>query len=439
MADRELLLLLGDSIAGTVTRGSGRLRFAYDPDYAGDPQATPVSMSMPLQIAEHSDKVVSPWLWGLLPDNDAVLNRWARDFHVSAQSPFSMLATSLGEDCPGAVRLVTPDRVDELLEASRKPKPIEAEGEVEWLSESGVAQRLRDLIEDQTAWLGARDNGRFSLAGAQAKTALLKLGSRWGDPHGAQATTHILKPAIAGFDDHDLNEHLCLSAMRSLGLPAVKSTLERFGSTSAIVVARYDRVLLNGSQVRVHQEDMCQALGVHPSQKYQNEGGPGPREITAMLRRAMPASAANLAIRTFTDALVWNWVIAGTDAHAKNYSLLLSGSQVRLAPLYDVASALPYKQIAEHKRRLAMKFGGSYKLDPVGSPWRKLAVEVGMSEDEVRERARRIVESAPDAFGQAAADSRVLALDSDLPSRMTTLVRDRASKCLRVLDWATTS
>ena len=47
-------------------------------------------------------------------------------------------------------------------------------------------------------------------------------------------------------------------------------------------------------------------------------------------------------VRRFADALAWNWIIGGTDAHAKNYSLLLSGSDVRLAPLYDIASALPY-------------------------------------------------------------------------------------------------
>ncbi len=56
----------------------------------------------------------------------------------------------------------------------------------------------------------------------------------------------------------------------------------------------------------------------------------------------MPARESAGAVRRFADALIWNWLIAGTDAHAKNYSLLLAGDQVRLAPLYDIASALPY-------------------------------------------------------------------------------------------------
>ena len=64
-----------------------------------------------------------------------------------------------------------------------------------WLTEDEVAQRLRDLREDSTAWLGRSFTGQFSLAGAQAKTALLLEDGRWAVPSGALATTHILKPA----------------------------------------------------------------------------------------------------------------------------------------------------------------------------------------------------------------------------------------------------
>lgn len=225
-----------------------------------------------------------------------------------------------------------PERVAELC------GPDAAAGVVDWLSEAEVAQRIRELRRDSTAWLGEQVSGRFSLAGAQSKTALLRHEGRWGNPRGRYQTTHILKPAIAGLDDHDLNEHLCLSAMRRAGLSCVRTSVERFEDQSAIVVARYDRRPGGGS---VHQEDLCQALGVHPARKYQSEGGPGPRDVASTLRRTMTASVAVRAVREFADALIWNWAIAGTDAHAKNYSLVLRGSRARLAPFYDVASALP--------------------------------------------------------------------------------------------------
>lgn len=70
----------------------------------------------------------------------------------------------------------------------------------------------------------------------------------------------------------------------------------------------------------------------------------------------MPPRLADRAVCRFADASIWNWLIAGTDAHAKNYSPLLAGNQVRLVPLYDVASALPYGA-HENKLRLAMKVG----------------------------------------------------------------------------------
>jgi serine/threonine-protein kinase HipA len=427
MSVSELCLLLGDELAGTVTRlSNGKLTFRYDEGYISrGGAATPISVSMPTQIASHTDSQITPWLWGLLPDNDAVLNRWSREFHVSASSAFGLLATPLGLDCPGAIRLIPPGN----LSAREEPNLTD----VDWLSEAQIAQRLRDLKRDNTTWLGANHAGRFSLAGAQAKTALLRAGDRWGDPRGATATSHILKPAVEGLDNHNLNEHLCLAAMRVAGLLAVRSSIERFEDQSAIVVARYDRLVRDGLQLRIHQEDLCQALGVHPARKYQNEGGPGPREIAALFRRIMPRADAHEATTQLLDALVWNWIIAGTDAHAKNYSLLLLGSQVRLAPFYDVASALPYDSIPEQKLRLAMKFGTGYLVNPAGSPWKRLASDLQLPEDEVRAHASHLIAAAPDAFTTAAADPAVRALNNPLPAHLTDLIAQRTTRCAKYL------
>jgi serine/threonine-protein kinase HipA len=429
LTTNELSLLLGDVVAGRVTRlPGGKLTFEYDRAYAAtEPaHATPLSVSMPILVASHTDSWITPWLWGLLPDNDAVLNRWSRTFHVSARSPFSLLSTPLGLDCPGNVRLVPSDQ---LPGVENEPDL----SDVEWLTEAQVAQRLRELKQDGTAWLGAGNSGRFSLAGAQAKTALVWDDGRWGEPRGATATTHILKPAIEGFDDHDLNEHLCLTAMRAAGLLAVHSSVERFEDQSAIAVARYDRLFRRRHQVRVHQEDLCQALGVHPVRKYQNEGGPGPKDIARLFRRVMPPQEAEDNTMIFLDALVWNWVIAGTDAHAKNYSLMLMGNQIRLAPFYDVASALPYGSIPEQKMRLAMKFGSGYQVNPGSSPWRRLAADLQLPEEEVRRRAARMVAAAPRAFAHAASDPAVERLGSSLPHRLADLVTKRAAKCEKYL------
>jgi serine/threonine-protein kinase HipA len=420
----SLVVVLGDTVAGTVTRiARGALRFDYADDYRQRPDATPLSLSMPTQVRSHPDHVITPWLWGLLPDNDAVLARWARQFQVSAASPFSLLATQIGEDCAGAVRFAPPDQVDRVL-----TRP----GSVTWLTEDEVAARLRDLKEDSTAWLGRSFTGQFSLAGAQAKTALLFRDGRWGVPSGATATTHILKPAVSGFDDHDLNEHLCLDAARRVGLLAVRTRVGRFGDETAIVVDRYDRADKAGDTLRVHQEDLCQALGLPPSKKYENQDGPGPAQIAALLRRVMPPREADLAVSRFADALIWNWLIGGTDAHAKNYSLLLADKQVRLAPMYDVASALPYGT-HEKKLRLAMKIGGDYRVFPERNTWPGAAKDLGLKADALVARVRELTAAAPEAFAEAARAADIKALDRELPATLVDVIADRAARCMRLL------
>ena len=423
----SLAVLLDDRVAGTLTRLSGgRLRFDYDDDYRAQ-NAVPLSLSMPPQIRSHPDNVITPWLWGLLPDNEAVLGRWAREFHASATSPFSLLATPIGEDCAGAVRFVAHDQTEHFLRR---------DGDVIWLSEEEVGERLRELKADSTAWLGESFTGQFSLAGAQAKTALLFEDGRWGVPSGSTPTSHILKPAVAGFDDHDLNEHLCLSAARRAGLIAARSRVGQFGDESAIVVERYDRVPSEHRIIRVHQEDLCQALGFPPSKKYQNEGGPTPIQIISLLRTGMPSRAAEDAVWRFIDALAWNWLIAGTDAHAKNYSLLLAGADVRLAPLYDVASALPYN-IHEKKMRLAMKIGGHYEVVNYSNPWPRAAKDFGVDYDELQNRVVSLATRTPDAFADAAAEPEVAALKRDLAVRLHERVTGRVSRCLALFETGT--
>jgi serine/threonine-protein kinase HipA len=426
----SLLVILDDVVAGTLTRLSGgRLRFDYDTGYREQPGHTSLSLSMPVQVTSHSDQAIGPWLWGLLPDNDAVLRRWAREFHVSASSAFSLLATPIGEDCAGAVRFAPPDDLERVLGRS---------GEVRWLTEEEVAQRLRDLREDSTAWLGRSFTGQFSLAGAQAKTALLLEEDRWGVPSGPIPTTHILKPAVSGFDDHDLNEHLCLDAARRAGLIAARSTIAQFADETAVVVARYDRRPgADEAIARVHQEDLCQALGVAPSRKYQNEGGPTPAQIARLLRDAMPPRVGEEAVQRFADALIWNWLIGGTDAHAKNYSILLAGDQARLAPLYDIASALPY-DTHERRLKLAMKIGSSYEVHPRRNRWPDAARDLGLDAEALVDRARELARIAPQAFAEAVDAPEVTALNRDLPGRLLELVDDRARRCLEVLSMSPT-
>ncbi|MBN1174952.1 MAG: HipA domain-containing protein, partial [Micromonosporaceae bacterium] len=70
------------------------------------------------------------------------------------------------------------------------------------------------------------------------------------------------------------------------GSNAVRSRVGAFGEPRFIVVERSDRLGgPDGKVIRVHQEDLCQALGIPPTRKYQNEGGPTPEHIIHFLRQ----------------------------------------------------------------------------------------------------------------------------------------------------------
>ena len=421
----EPLVVVADrQIMGEIHRdGRGRLSFVYDEGWRSLDAAYPLSLSMPLVVAEHQHARIEPWLWGLLPDNEAILARWGQRFHVSPRNAFALLG-AVGEDCPGAIQLVRPDRVDEVLRDDGQ--------QVEWLTEADVAERLRILRRDRAAWRLPSDAGQFSLAGAQPKTAFLFDGQRWGVPYGRVPTTHILKPPVPGFEGHAENEHLCLALSRALGLPAARSEVRRFEDETAIVVERYDRVRRADSIRRIHQEDMCQVLGLPPTKKYQNEGGPGCAQLSEAIRThsGEPGDDA----WTFARAIMLNWIIGGTDAHAKNYSMLISaGGRARLAPLYDVASTLPY-DFDPRKLKMANKIGGKYRLAEVyARQWTKLATELRLASARVLDMGITMAKTLPAALAQSVDDARANGLDHPILPRMVEVLNARSKHCARVL------
>lgn len=408
----------------------GKLAVAYARGWREREDAFPLSLSMPLARTEHGDAVIRPFLEGLLPDNPDVLREWGRRFHVSANNPFSVLA-HVGEDCPGAVQFAPPDRADSLLRPTT--------GDVAWLTEADVAQRLRALRRNHGAWREIDDIGYFSLAGAQPKTALLRAGDRWGVPSGRTPTTHILKPPVVPYDGFAENEHVCLRLARALGLPAARTEVARFEDQVAIVVERYDRLTAAGTIVRIHQEDFCQALGVPPRTRYENEGGPG---VARMVRLLVEHSGRpDDDVATLVDAIALNWAIGGTDAHAKNYSVLLGGhGQTRLAPLYDVVSALPYHHLQIRKLKLAMQIGGEYRLWHIERRhWERLADAAGLDPGPLVQRVREVAAAAPDLLVSACREAEADGLAHPVLPRLTDAVAEQARRIIAKLGTRSTA
>ena len=423
---RELIAIVDRVEMGRIDRDNrGRLSFTYSDTWREASSAHPLSLSMPLALAEHGHPKIETFLWGLLPDNDRVLDGWGRRFHVSPRNAFGLIA-AVGEDCAGAVQFIQPERLDALL--------AETDPLIDWLDEAAIADRLRGLRADHAAWRTPRDAGQFSLAGAQPKTALLLQNGRWGVPSGRVPTTHILKPPSGEFDGHPENEHFCLALARSLRLPVASSRVIHFQDEIAIVIERYDRVDTAAGLRRVHQEDMCQALAISPTRKYQNEGGPGVRDIVELLKTHSTSPEED--VRTFLDSIAYNWLIAGTDAHAKNYALLIGAeARVRLAPLFDVASVLPYHDIDLQKAQLSMKLGGEYRLRTIGPhQWKKLSQELRLDPDAMRQRVKDLAGELGDRVSDVTRRLTDEGLTHPFIARLADALTARAAACRTLLD-----
>ncbi len=208
--------------------------------------------------------------------------------------------------------------------------------------------------------------------------------------------------------------------------------MKRIDGVACLVSDRYDRYVEGGIAKRLHQEDLCQALGISPTKKYQNEGGPSPLDVVNLLRRELSPTAADVAILNFVDALIWNWFIGGTDAHAKNYSILILGQEVRFAPLYDVASALPYDD-HEKKLRFALKLGGSYSVWIDRNPWTSVAKELKLDIDSVISRAREIGMQITNSYEEVSQRPEVAELASKLPSLLIEKIAERSKRCMSFL------
>jgi serine/threonine-protein kinase HipA len=206
--------------------------------------------------------------------------------------------------------------------------------------------------------------------------------------------------------------------------------VRRFDGEAAIVVSRFDRVEHAGRLRRVHQEDFCQALAISPTRKYQNEGGPSPEAIVDVLRTHSSAPARD--VDTFIDALAFNWLIAGTDAHAKNYALLFGNSgRIRLAPLYDLGSALPYSSLRPDKLTLAMKVGNTYRLRDIRRHhWEKLLRSARVDIAATLARITAMATALPDHASDLARAMRDEGFDHPMLERLPCLLAESSMEKL---------
>ncbi|MGN6201653.1 MAG: HipA domain-containing protein [Solirubrobacterales bacterium] len=348
---RELdVWLEGVRVAQLVdARSSIRCRYSKEALQRWPLNSPVLSCSLPLDSRPLN---ATPFCVGLLPEGQA-LQTMAANAGLAATDTFGLLAR-YGRDVAGAL----------VITAARE-EPDPSEFRVEPYDSESLAEAVAELDDFP---LGTHEDSELSLAGIQDKLLLVRdPDGRWGRPIGGLPSTHILKrddPRYPGLVEAEAH---CLLLARAVGLTSIDVELAELGFETCLIVSRFDRVVEDETVRRVHQEDLCQALGIDPSgkrgrAKYERAGGPSLRQAAELLDTyaADPQAALDRLIRI----IAFTVLIGNADAHGKNLGLLHSdGESIALSPLYDTVPTLLWPQL---RKGAAMAVGGQPMLEDIG-------------------------------------------------------------------------
>ena len=369
---------------GTIDVNSKGPSFAYDSNWIGLRGAFPISISMPLKPERIAPDVFLPWAANLLPESEQL--RTVGQLLGMARSDVVGLLSAIGGDTAGALSIGQAGRT-----ASFQWRPLDKPEELE---------RMIEALPNKPFLVG-EEGVSMSLAGVQTKVAVaIDNKKRVCIPMNGSPSTHILKPDSPRLPGGVQNEAFCLTLARRLKIQTPAITTGRAGQRTYLLLQRYDRTNVAERWRRLHQEDYCQALGKPPSAKYERNqtGIPGPtlKDMFQLTREHMPS----IDIVRLLDMVVFNVLACNTDAHAKNYSIMIRGNGVSLAPMYDVMCGEVWENITKN---LAQKIAGESRGDYLnGKHWVRFARECGLNPSQVLDRVGLLAKAAI-AEAQAAA------------------------------------
>ena len=372
----------------------GSLSLRYAERWLQTTGAFPLSVTMPLHADLYPSDVISPWLVNLLPEEEQ-LQVLTRSLGLDQADVLAVLA-EIGGDTAGALSFgAATDR------AHWTYAPLTT-----FYDTADPRLALERHFEDlgRRPFLVGEEGVRQSLAGGQKKTALAVLdpagvsvlrlpqnGDVLAIPLNGAPSTLIVKPDNPNLPGITENEVWCLRMAQAIGIEAAQATILQSSKRTAIGVLRYDRRIgRSGRLLRLHQEDFAQANGLTPGRKYERGTLPG-LDLKTLLETGRHVSA-NDAL-ALLDQVIFNILVANTDAHAKNYSLILPvGAAPRLAPLYDVATVLSWPHVAT---TYAQSIDGKKRHPDMiaGRHWEVIAREIGYRPTDVKNRVQQIVDA----------------------------------------------
>jgi len=357
----RLNVWMNGSHVGVFTSLKRGVAFEYDWN------APRISFSLP-KDGEWREDAPENFLENLLPESGAAKYAMMQAVGAKSQESFDLL-----ENVDSAGALVF-SRNDEMPTIASVP-PAEA-------TDDEIATRIAAVKRTPDSWFVRNKGARFSLAGAQGKFSLSRVGDEWVWPNGAVPSTHILKPA--GIYDADEVEHATMMLSKMVGIETPESDIQEFNGQQTYIVERFDRRIENGMPVRLPMEDMVQALGLPSSEKYKVSAV----DTLTTLRKMDPSGRLG---EEWLRRLAFNVAVDNCDAHARNYSVMPTspdGESWKLSPAYDVMTTTVWPGLTD---KLAMPFSGAEHASEVTPDhYARLADYCGFDPDVARDEAIHI-------------------------------------------------
>ncbi|HHF0518534.1 TPA: type II toxin-antitoxin system HipA family toxin [Vibrio alginolyticus] len=363
----SLIAYINNTKVGHLTRlNDDSLQFCYDNNWLEQPNPYPISLSLPLQSKLHGGDPVANYFDNLLPDLTSTRKNIQRRYRTDSTNTFDLLH-AIGRDCVGSLSLLPENEVQN-GPASTRLEPLSV-------------RKLHNIIRahEYQVPLGMIDKHdfRITISGAQEKTALLNIKDEWFLPSLDYPSTHILKfpigfiqqpTATLDMTESVENEYFCIKLAEAMDFQVPKIEILEVEGMKALAIERFDRNWSKDENaiIRLAQEDMCQAMSLPNSLKYQTDGGIGIAEIMQLLSGSTNAEKDR---DDFMRFQVFQWLIGATDGHSKNFSIFIeTDGAYRLTPFYDIMSAFPASNgngINTRKLKLAM----SLKSTSSGNKW----------------------------------------------------------------------
>jgi serine/threonine-protein kinase HipA len=363
-------------LVGTIHVDRSGPSFTYASGWIGLRGAFPISLTMPLKSEYFTAETFLPWAANLLPESEQL--RTLGQLLGMARSDVIGLLSAIGGDTAGALSFGQAGRASS----------------VQWRS-VGRPKELERMIENlpNKPFLVGEEGVSMSLAGVQSKIAVaVDDGGRIFIPMNGSPSTHILKPDSPRLPGGAQNEAFCLTLARRMNISTPNVTTGRAGKRTYLLVKRYDRTDVGGRCRRLHQEDYCQALSKPPSAKYETNqtgtSGPSLKDMFDITRRHMPPTE----IVRLLDMVIFNLLACNSDAHAKNYSIMIRAGNASLAPMYDIMCGEVWENVTKN---LAQKFAGMSQGDELKrAHWQQFARECGLNPKQVIDRVDALARSA---------------------------------------------